>query len=157
MVLLAASAISIASTIPSWAVLHLSFLTNVSFGQSLLAQANDVFLVFTLLASITLSECVQTNFCHVLGAMKLTEQLMSGNAIQRDRNSPCSWPLFSMREAVEDVLTPYSAWTSSMTNTTLSGLFSTIVSRQKTYSLVKSTGPETDILGVEILDISLLS
>ena len=60
MVLLAASAISIASTIPSWAVLHLSFLTNVSFGHSLLAQANDVFLVFTLLASITLSECVQT-------------------------------------------------------------------------------------------------
>ena len=141
MVLLAASAISIASTIPSWDVLHLSFLTNVSFGHSLLAQANDV----------------QTNFCHVLGAMKLTEQLMSVNAMQRDRNSPCSWPLFSMREAVEDVLTPYSAWTSSMTNTTLSGLFSTIVSRQKTYSLVKSTGPETDILGVEILDISLLS
>lgn len=82
---------------------------------------------------------------------------MSVNAMQRERNSPCSWPLFSMREAVEDVLTPYSAWTSSMTNTTLSGLFSTIVSRQKTYSLVKSTGPETDILGVEILDISLLS
>lgn len=27
----------------------------------------------------------------------------------------------------------------------------------KTYSLVRSTGPETDILGVEILDISLLS
>ena len=90
MVLLAASAISIASTIPSWAVLHLSFLTNVSFGHSLLAQANDVFLVFTLLASITLSECVQTNFCHVLGAMKLTEQLMSVNAMQRERNSPCS-------------------------------------------------------------------
>ena len=108
MVLLAASAISIASTIPSWAVLHLSFLTNVSFGHSLLAQANDVFLVFTLLASITLSECLQTNFCHVLGAMKLTEQLMSVNAMQRERNSPCSWPLFSMREAVEDVLTPYS-------------------------------------------------
>ena len=82
---------------------------------------------------------------------------MSGNAMQRDRNSPCSWPLFSMREAVEDVLTPYRAWTSSMTNTTLSGLFSTIVSRQKTYSLVKSTGPEADILGVDILDISLLS